>query len=85
MRRIEKIRGYDMETVLNSTFCYKLLNEHPKMGHQPYYGSTSGAKVQHNSEKTKTFVCFNSSVSTVTTQFTTLAPASETENSRFVI
>ena len=28
-----------METVLNSTFCYKLLNEHPKMGHQPFYDS----------------------------------------------
>ena len=22
--RIEKIQGYDLETVLNSTFCYKL-------------------------------------------------------------
>ena len=25
MQRIEKIQGYDLETVLNSTFCYKLL------------------------------------------------------------
>jgi len=24
MRRIEKILGYDLETVLNSMFCYKL-------------------------------------------------------------
>ena len=50
---IEEKQGYDLETVLNSTFCYKLLNalgfaaslveEHPKMGHQPYYDSSSGA------------------------------------------
>ncbi len=24
MQRIEKIQGYDIETVLNSMFCYKL-------------------------------------------------------------
>ena len=45
----------DLETVLNSMFCYKLLNalgfaaslveEHPKMGHQPFHDSSSGAKV----------------------------------------
>jgi hypothetical protein len=44
-----------LETVLNSTFCYKLLNalgfaaslveEHPMKSHQPFYGSLSGVKV----------------------------------------
>ena len=29
MQRIEKIQGYDIETVLNSMFCYKLPKRAP--------------------------------------------------------
>ena len=68
MRRIEKIRGYELETVLNSMFCYKLLNalgfaaslveEHPKMGHQPFHDSTSGAKVIITFELPKSLIVF---------------------------
>jgi len=29
MQRIEKIQGYDLETVLNSMFCYKLPKRAP--------------------------------------------------------
>ena len=42
----------------NSTFCYKLLNEHPKMGHQPFHDSTSGAKVIISDKTTKCCVIF---------------------------
>ena len=36
VRGIENNRGYDLETVLNSSFCYKLpFNEHPTRSHQP--------------------------------------------------
>ena len=56
---IEVKQGYELETVLNSTFCYILLNEHPKMGHQPFHDSSSGAKVQQKSGITKSFGCFN--------------------------
>ena len=68
MRRIEKIRGYDMEIVLDSMFCYKLLNalgyaaslveEHPKLNHQPFHNSTSGTKVVISSDFTKQIACF---------------------------
>ena len=49
--------GYELATVLNSTFfhlkvevwlrilLWNAFNEHPMMCHQPYYGSSSGAKV----------------------------------------
>ena len=47
-----------METVLNSTFCYKLLNEHPKMSHQPFHDSTSGAKVIISDKTTKCCAIF---------------------------
>ena len=65
---IEEKLGYELETVLNSTFCYKLLNalgfaaslveEHPKMGHQPFHDSTSGAKVIISDKTTKCCVIF---------------------------
>ena len=33
---IEKKRGYELETVLNSTFCYDLrIKELPTLSHQP--------------------------------------------------
>ena len=47
-----------METVLNSTFCYILLNEHPKMGHQPFHDSTSGTKVIISFKLPKTFFVY---------------------------
>ena len=55
---IEEKLGYELETVLNSTFCYKLLNEHPKMSHQPFHDSTSGAKVIISDKTTKCCVIF---------------------------
>ena len=58
----------DVETVLNSTFCYKLLNalgfaaslveEHPMTGHQPCCDSSSGAKVRIKVEIIVCFECF---------------------------
>ena len=52
---IEEKQGYELETVLNSTFYYKLLNalgfaaslveEHPMKSQQPIHDSSSGAKV----------------------------------------
>ena len=65
----EDFLGYGLETVLNSTFCYKLLNalgfaaslveEHPKMGHQPFYDSSSGAKVMISFESSKCFANYS--------------------------
>ena len=72
---IEKYLGYDLETVLNSMFCYKLLNalgfaaslveEHPKMGHQPFHDSTSGAKVGIITYISKCFANFISITGTI--------------------
>ena len=60
---IEEKQGYDLETVLNSTFCYKLLNalgfaaslveEHLMLSHQPFYDPMSNAKVHRIYEATK--------------------------------
>ena len=60
---IEGKWGNDLDTVLNSTFCYKLLNalgfaaslveEHPTLSHQPFYDSSSGAKVIISFESSK--------------------------------
>ena len=44
MQRIEKFWGYDLETVLNSLFCYKL-PLHPTQSHRLFRGPSSGAKV----------------------------------------
>ena len=35
-----------------------LVEEHPKMGHQPFHDSTSGAKVINSSESSKQTACF---------------------------
>ncbi len=63
--RIEENTGYDLETVLNSTFfhlkvevwrcnlLWNVFNEHPMMCHQPFYDSSSDAKVNRLSEMTK--------------------------------
>ena len=36
MQRIEIIQGYEIETVLNSMFCYKLHQKKPMKSHQPF-------------------------------------------------
>ena len=61
MRRIEKFLGYDLETVLNSMFCYELLKRTPD-DEQPsrFCSPLSCAKVQQNSEIVKAFACLNS-------------------------
>ena len=53
MRRIEKIRGYDMETVLNSAFCYKLHQRTPDAEPATIYDSSSGAKLRISEQNTK--------------------------------
>jgi len=60
---IEEKLGYELETELNSTFCYKLLNalgfaaslveEHQMMCHQPFYDSSSSAKLRISEQNTK--------------------------------
>ena len=72
---IEKFPGYELETVLNSTFCYKLLNalgfaaslveELPMKGHQPFHDSTSGAKVGIITYISKCFANFISITGTI--------------------
>ena len=44
---IEENLGYELETVLNSTFCYKLHQRTPDAEPATIYASSSGAKV-HN-------------------------------------
>jgi len=61
---IEGKWGYELATVLNSTFCYELLSmrstlvaslveEHPMQSHQPFYDSSSGAKLRISEQNTK--------------------------------
>jgi hypothetical protein len=52
--RIEEIAGYDLETVLNSTFCYKLHSMNTRLkATSLFHGSSSGAKVRRIIEITK--------------------------------
>ena len=62
---IEEKLGYELETVLNSTFfhlkvevwrCNLLwiaFKEHPTLSHQPYYDPSSGAKLRISEQNTK--------------------------------
>ena len=62
---IEENQGYELATVLNSTFfhlkvevwrCNLLwiaFKEHPMLSQQPYYGSSSGAKLRISEQNTK--------------------------------
>lgn len=58
---IKDFEGYDLETVLNSMFCYELLKRTPD-DEQPsrFCSPLSCAKVQQNSEIAKAFACYNS-------------------------
>ena len=63
LQRIEKFWGYDLETVLNSMFCYKLLKEHPTQSDRLFRDSSSIAKVLLYYEITKCYsqiptICF---------------------------
>ena len=44
MQRIEKFWGYDLETVLNSMFCYKLPKRAPDSEPPPDSGLVVGCK-----------------------------------------
>ena len=51
MQGIVNFWGYDLETVLNSMFCYKMpKKEHPTLSHRLFHGSSSGAEVMIISE-----------------------------------
>ena len=48
MQRIEKFWGYDLETVLNSMFCYKLPKRAPDSESPPVSWLVVGYKGRHN-------------------------------------
>ena len=48
MQRIEKFWGYDLETVLNSLFCYKLPERAPDSDTPPVSWLVVGCKGRHN-------------------------------------
>ena len=48
MQRIEKNRGYDLETVLDSMFCYKLSKRAPDSEPPPVSWPIVGCKGRHN-------------------------------------
>ena len=48
MQRIEKFWGYDLETVLNSMFCYKLPERAPDSEPPPVSWLVVGCKGRHN-------------------------------------
>ena len=48
MQRIEKIQGYEIETVLNSMFCYKLPKRAPDSEPPPVSWLVVGCKGRHN-------------------------------------
>ena len=48
MQRIEKIQGYDIETVLNSMFYYKLPKRAPGSEPPPVSWLVAGCKGRHN-------------------------------------
>ena len=48
MQRIEKNLGYDLETVLNSMFCYKLPERAPDSESPPVSWLVVGCKGRHN-------------------------------------
>ena len=47
MQRIEKNRGYDLETVLDSMFCYKLPKRAPDSEPPPVSWPIIGCKGRH--------------------------------------
>ena len=55
---IEENLGYELATVLNSTFCYKLHQRTPDAEPATIYDSSSGAKVIILSERTKSIRIF---------------------------
>jgi len=48
MQRIEKKQGYEIETVLNSMFCYKLPERAPDSEPPPVSWLVVGCKGKHN-------------------------------------
>ena len=55
---IEENLGYELATVLNSAFCYKLHQRTPDVEPATIYDSSSGAKVIILSERTKSIQLF---------------------------
>jgi len=55
---IEGKWGYELETVLNSAFCYKLHQRTPDVEPATIYDSSSGAKVIISSESAKRIYIF---------------------------